>query len=393
MTEIYEILSDVGIKGLIDILIMSVIIYSGLVWFKRTKAIFVITGMFVLGAGYLIARELDLTLTVTVFQGFFAVFLIAVLVIFQEEIKQFFEFLARITNVPKLKRTGPTEIPRPEVDLLVNTISRFASERIGALVVLRGKDQIARHLDGGIPLDGEMSEELLSSLFDPHSDGHDGAVVIDSSKVSEFGTHLPLSKNLQKLGRGGTRHAAALGLSEVCDALCLVASEERGTIAVARNGELKQIGDLQELSSLINSFYREIVPVQELKPWKEFFRRNYREKIIAVAVTLLLWFVFVHESRLDFQTVAVPVRWTIAPGLIVRQVEPPDVQLTFSGPRREFLFLHPDEFSVTLNLLSTSPGIVVREISGSNVTYPEGLTFLGSEPGDVSVEIRTAGKR
>lgn len=393
MKEIYEILADVGIKGLIDILIMSVIIYSGLVWFKRTKAIFVITGMFVLGAGYLIARELDLTLTVTVFQGFFAVFLIAVLVIFQEEIKQFFEFLARITNVPKLKRTGPAEIPRPEVDVLVNTISRFASSRIGALIVLRGKDQIARHLDGGVPLDGEMSEELLSSLFDPHSDGHDGAVVIDANKVSEFGAHLPLSKNLQKLGRGGTRHAAALGLSEVSDAFCLVVSEERGTISLTRNGEVQQIGDLQELTSLINSFYREIVPTQELKPWKEFFRKNYREKIIAVAVTLLLWFVFVHESRLDFQTFTVPVTWTIAEGLTVKQVEPPEVQLTFSGPRREFLFLHPDDFSVTLNLLATSPGIVTREISGSNVTYPEGLTLQGSEPGEVFVEIRRAGKR
>ena len=74
---------------------MSIVIYSVLVWFKRTKAIFIITGMFILGAGYLVARELDLVLTVTLLQGFFAIFLIAILVIFQEEIKQFFEFLAR----------------------------------------------------------------------------------------------------------------------------------------------------------------------------------------------------------------------------------------------------------------------------------------------------------
>ncbi len=388
MNGILQIVNDVGLLGFVDILIMSIVIYSVLVWFKRTKTIFIITGMFILGAGYLVARELDLTLTVTVLQGFFAIFLIAILVIFQEEIKQFFEFLARITTKPAVRGRRLTEIPRSEIEILVNTLSDLASERIGALLVLCGKDPMVRHLNGGIYLNGEMSEHLLKSLFDPHSIGHDGAVVVQSNIVTQFSTHLPLSKNLGKVGKGGTRHAAALGLSEVCDALCMVVSEERGVISVARHGEIRQVNDIQELSSILESFYREIVPAQNRTPWKEFFKRNYREKLIAVSVTILLYFVFVHESRLDYETYTIPVGWTSPPpGLSVERVDPPAVSLTLVGPRREFFFVDERDFSITLDLHTADPGLVIRQITTTDVLVPEGLTLQGSKPEQVAFHI------
>jgi uncharacterized protein (TIGR00159 family) len=388
MNSLLQIVNDIGIAGFIDILIMSVVIYSLLVWFKRTKAIFVITGMFVLGAGYLIARELGLTLTVTMLQGFFAIFLIAVLVIFQEEIRQFFEFLAGITTRPHIKGRRFTEIPRAEIGILVTTLSDFASERIGALIVLRGKDPMVRHLNGGVDLNGELSEHLLKSLFDPHSLGHDGAVVIHANLVTQFCTHLPLSRNLGKVGKGGTRHAAALGITEVCDALCLVVSEERGTISVARHGEIKPVNDLQELTSILESFYREIVPAQHRTPWKEFFKRNYREKLVAVSVTILLYFVFVHESRLDFESYSVPVGWAPPPdGLTVERVTPPAVSLTLSGPRREFFFVDEGDFSITLDLHAAQAGVITRPITPGDITLPDGLTLQESTPSQVVLQI------
>ena len=388
MDEFLGSIKDIGISDIIDIVVMSVVIYSVLVWFKRTKAIFIVTGMFILGAGYLLARELGLTLMVTVFQGFFAIFLIAVVVIFQEEIKQFFEFLARITTSPGNKGKRLTEIPRSEIDILVSTLSDLASERIGALLVLRGKVPVARHLDGGVDLNGELSEELLKSLFDPHSIGHDGAVIIESNIVTEFAAHLPLSRNLHRVGKGGTRHAAALGLSEVSDALCLVVSEERGTISIARHGELTRINDIQELSSILESFYQEIVPPQNRTPWKEFFRRNYREKLIAVVVTFLVYFVFVHESRLDYETYRIPVQWTNLPaGLEVRAIDPAEVAITFSGPRREFFFVAGNDFAITLDLHAVSPGLITREIVPTEMIIPEGLTLQESKPRQVAVQI------
>ncbi len=388
MNSFIQIINDIGILGFVDITIMSIVIYSVLVWFKRTKAIFIITGMFILGAGYLVARELDLVLTVTLLQGFFAIFLIAILVIFQEEIKQFFEFLARVTTHPKVKGRRPTEIPRAEIEILVNTLSELASERIGALLVLCGRDPMVRHLNGGVDLNGELSEHLLKSLFDPHSIGHDGAVVLQSNIVTQFCTHLPLSRNLGKIGKGGTRHAAALGLAEVCDALCLVVSEERGIISVARHGEIRQVNDINELTSILESFFREIVPALHRTPWKEFFRRNYKEKLISVSVTILLYFVFVHESRLDYGSYTIPVTWTPPPpGLTVESVSPPAVSLTLVGARREFFFVDERDFSIVLDLHSAEPGPITKKITHADVVIPEGLTLQESKPDEVVIRV------
>jgi uncharacterized protein (TIGR00159 family) len=389
LTDILESIGQISFRDVLDILIMSVVVYSALVWFKRTKAAFVVIGMFILVAAYLLAREIHLPLTVALLQGFFAIFVIAVVVIFQEEIKQFFEFLARWTASAKHLRRQSLEIPIPELEILCATLPDFAASRTGALIVLVGNEPIMRHLEGGISLNGEFSEELLRSIFDPHSAGHDGALVLHGNRVTQFGVHLPLSKNHARVGKGGTRHAAALGLSELSDALCLVVSEERGTISAARNGLLSVVTDKQELASTLESFYQETVPQQERKPWKKFFRKNYREKAIAVFVTAVLWFVFVLQSRIDYRTFQVPVHWsTPHAGIVVERVEPQEVELTFSGPRRVFFFVDEGDIRLSLPIpVATTRGSYSRTISESSITFPDGLTFEGSEPPAVTVEV------
>ncbi len=151
-------------------------------------------------------------------------------------------------------------LSREEVEILVRTLTDLARDRIGALVAVRGNDMMVRHLEGGQECNGKLSEALLKSLFDAHSIGHDGAVVVKENRISQFSVQLPLSKNMKKLGNRGTRHAAALGLSELCDALCVVVSEERGTISVARNGELTEVSDPKQLAMILEGFYRDMNP-------------------------------------------------------------------------------------------------------------------------------------
>ena len=174
------------------------------------------------------------------------------------------------------------------METLARTLGDLARARTGALVVIRGKDAIARHLDGGEDVEGRLSEPLLKSIFDPHSIGHDGAVVIDGHLIDKLGCHLPLSKNLEKLPRSGTRHAAALGLSERSDALCLVVSEERGTISVARRGNLQVVATPADLLEVLAAFYDEIAPRAGTGFLKGFFRRNYREKAVSLALAVTL---------------------------------------------------------------------------------------------------------
>lgn len=387
--QILKILGEVGLSGLLDIAVMSVLIYSMLVWFKRTRAVFVVIGMFIVVGVYLLARQLDMTLTTTVFQGFFAIIIIAVVIIFQEEIKHFLEQLASHSVVGRLRMRRLLHVPRKEIEILVNTAKSLARDRIGALIVVRGKDPIVRHLDGGTNLGGEMSEAILRSIFDPQSPAHDGAVILFGDRIAQFSTYLPLSKNLRKLQKTGTRHAAALGLTELTDALCLVVSEERGTISVARKGDIHQVADPEQLSVILEQFYEEIIPSTESKPWIDFFKKNYKEKAIAIAATSLLWFFFVHEARIDHRTFVIPVRYAdLSPQLVVEKIEPPEIEVTFSGSRRSFYFLDEDRFTVSVKLLNVKQGLVKRTISRSNIEFPEVLSLENIQPNEVNIYLQ-----
>ncbi|OGR88134.1 MAG: hypothetical protein A3A86_03440, partial [Elusimicrobia bacterium RIFCSPLOWO2_01_FULL_60_11] len=292
----WDILREIGPSGLLDILFMSILIYLGLVLLKRTKAAFVLRGIFIVGIVYALARQFNLELTASVFRDFFAVILIAIIVIFQEELKHFFERIAAWSVLRDFRRKRVLHMARKESEILTRSLRDMAEERIGALIVLTGKDPIHRHLDGGTDLNGELSEEILKSIFDPHSMGHDGAVVIEQGHILQFSCHLPLSKDFKKLGKGGTRHAAALGMAELTDALTLIVSEERGTISAARNGDIEVIGDPEQLTLLIEQFLRETSPGPEARPWHDLMLKNFTEKVLAVAVTFALWFFIVHES-------------------------------------------------------------------------------------------------
>ena len=136
-------------------------------------------------------------------------------------------------------RRRPARTRTDGIATLAGALLRLARAHIGALVVVPGREPVERHLLGGIALDAAISEELLLSIFDPRSPGHDGAVLVQGDRLGRFAVLLPISEDHPHLGPGGTRHAAARGLAERCDALCVVVSEERGTVAVASAGELQ----------------------------------------------------------------------------------------------------------------------------------------------------------
>ena len=390
--DVIRIIESIGISGFLDILFMSVVIYSLLVWLKQTKAAFVAMGMFIFGVGYLLARQLDLSLTIIVFQGFFAIIVIAVVIIFQEEIKHFLEQLASRNLITKFRLRKVFGAPRKETELLVNVARNFSRDKIGAIIVICGNDPLVRHIEGGVSLKGEVSETLLGSIFAPTSPGHDGAVLVVGNQVASFSCYLPLSKNLKKLPKPGTRHAAALGLAERTDALCLVISEERGTISVARNGEMKIVKDPVELMSILEGFYKEITPSTDEKSWPSFFSRNYREKVIAVTATAVLWFFFVHEARTDFRTYIVPLKYENLPSqLVVDDADPPEVEVTYSGSRRSFYFISTKNFTVKVNLLGAKPGVLKRTITRSDVDAPDGLVIENIQPNQIVVHVKRAG--
>jgi len=387
-----HIFSEVGLAGVVDILVVALVVYVFLVALKRTqRSGLILAGIVIVAGIYLLAWKLDLLLTVTLLQGFFAVILVALVVIFQEDLRYFFERVGLWWVERRLPgyRSHADRLGRHEVEILTRTLGDLARERIGALIVLRGADAINRHLEGGEAVDARLSEPLLKSIFDPHSLGHDGAVTIEKDRIVKLGCHLPLSKNLSKLPRSGTRHAAALGLSECTDALCLVASEERGTISTARRGDIRLVPGTAELASLLEEFYAEVAPESRVRPWEGFIRKNSREKAIALALSAVLWIVVVHRSQETQQTFSVPVQWgLLRPDLTVASIRPEAVRVTFLAARKEFTFFRPQNIRLFLNLADAEPGCLVVQITTSDLSYPNMLYLDDIMPRQVILEIR-----
>ena len=377
---------NIGVADVIDILVVTVLLYTATAWLRETRAAFVIRGIFVLAAVYIVARYLDLQLTAWLFQGFFAIFLIIIVVIFQEELRQIFERIAVWSLATKPVRPLRSDA----VDILVSTLADLAKEKIGALVVVEGRDPIDRHIMGGIELSGKISEPLLKSIFDPHSPGHDGAVIIENDRISRFAAHLPLSNDFQQLANVGTRHSAALGLAELSDALCIAVSEERGTISVARNGRLRQVDNIQELSLLLRRFLQEKYPSSERRTFSlALVRENWVVKLVTFSLAVGLWYVLIPGSSTVEVTYKLPVQVQNIPAdYHVEEVMPTQVNATFTGPRRAFYFFDPSKLRVTVDLSTTETGRKVLRLTEQNVQHPQDLTLRELDPQTLRVSVR-----
>lgn len=386
-----SLIQEIGVTGLIDIALMSFVIYAVLVWFKRRRAAMVLFGILICALIYLVAHQFHLLLMSTLLQAFFAVILIALVVIFQEELKYFFEQLAVWSLNRKFRKRSTVLAPPKVVDTLVRTLVDLAQERIGALVVIPGKGSVVRHLAGGFDLNGEISEPLLKSIFDPHSVGHDGAVLLSQNNVVRFGCQLPLSKDFARMRRGGMRHAAALGLAERTDALCLVVSEETGKISVARDETITELGGAESagiLRKALEEFFAEVAPPQLNGFFRDFVLRNPREKVLALLITICVWYAVVHESRVIHKTFVLPVEYSQPTSeLYVESVDPQEVKVTFSGPRHAFQFLDPHDVRLLVRVYQYGEGNWAVPVSAENITAPKEAVLEEIDPGLIMVEI------
>jgi uncharacterized protein (TIGR00159 family) len=379
-------LQPITFGEMLDIAFVAVLVYTAIVWAQRTRAALVVRGILILGSIYTLARYLDLQMTAWIFQGFFAIFLIMIVVIFQEELRHFFERIAVWSWARK--RVAP--LGSGTADILVRTLADLGKEHVGALIVIRGNDPLERHITGGIPLDGKSSAPLIKSIFDPHSPGHDGAVIIESDRITRFAAHLPLSKDIRQLANVGTRHSAALGLAELSDALCIVVSEERGTISIARDGRLREIENLQQLGAAIEHFLQETFPSQEPRGVSlQFFRENWIAKAVAISLAVGLWYIFVPGSRPVEVTYKLPVSVVnVPPNLQVEAIEPPSVAATFSGPRRAFYLLDTKKIKLAIDVSMAEIGRRSFNISEQNIRYPKELTLQEISPSTLKLSVR-----
>jgi len=225
-------LSQLRWQDAADIILVAIIIYQVLLFLKGTQAIQVLAGMFLLFLVYLGAKRLELFTLEWLLDGIVKSFLLIVIILFQADIRRVLSRMGR-----KALATADSSEPLI-VEEICDAVENLATQRIGALIVLERQIGLSDYQEGAVKLDALVTKELLVSLFWPHNPTHDGAVIIQGDRVVAAGCLLPLSASTELDPTLGTRHRAAVGITEHSDALALVVSETFGQISLARGGKL-----------------------------------------------------------------------------------------------------------------------------------------------------------
>lgn len=242
----WPVLQAFRVRDAVDILIVAAVVYRVLVMFRGTRALQMLAGLGGLMVASFLARRLDLVSTTWILENFWSVWVLALVVLFQPELRRALAQIGRSPLFQGITRAGQ-EQQSHVIDDVVKAADSLAAKRIGALIVLERTTGLRNYAELGVPLDALVSADLLVSLFLPYSPLHDGAVFLRHTRVAAAGCFLPLSRNTQ-LGRAmGTRHRAALGLSEETDAAVLVVSEETGRISLAVGGQMETPLDREQL--------------------------------------------------------------------------------------------------------------------------------------------------
>ncbi|MBQ3425763.1 MAG: diadenylate cyclase CdaA [Clostridia bacterium] len=229
----------VHITDIIDILIVAVMIYYFMMMIRGTRAVQLVKGIGLVAAIYYSSYIFRLNTLNTIMRAVVNTAIVAVIVIFQPELRQLLEQMGRLKLVHFLG-FAPEEGMTDEavVANIATAASNMAKTKTGALIVIERGTRLGEYMHSGTRLDADVTSELLENIFVPNTPLHDGAVIIRGDKIINAGCVLPLTANSNLSSELGTRHRAALGLSEASDAVIVVVSEETGKISVAMNGSL-----------------------------------------------------------------------------------------------------------------------------------------------------------
>jgi len=239
------------ILDVLDILLVSVIVYRLLLFIKGTKAAQMLIGLGLLLGASLLSRYFELYTLDWLIQSFWAQAVIALIIVFQPEIRRALaqmgeaQFLQTFTSAEELK----------SLEEIVRATVALANRKMGALMVIERDTSLKDFVEIGTPLDAKVSKELLISIFHPASPIHDGAVVIKGNRVVAAGCFLPITLSPEVSKAMGTRHRAGLGLAEETDAVVIVVSEETGMISLAISGKLETNLDMARLRNVLTDLF------------------------------------------------------------------------------------------------------------------------------------------
>jgi diadenylate cyclase len=244
-----EVLNFLRWQDVIDILIVAYILYRILLMIRGTRTVQMMVGVFVIIGGYYVAQRLELYVISWAIRNLLAYLVFVILVIFHPELRRLLAQVGQNTFFRHFYGLEKSQV----IDEIVRATEWLSSRRIGALIVIERNIGLKNYVDSGVNIDGEVSKELLSSIFISGAPLHDGAVIVKGDRLMAAACFLPLtlSSNISK--ELGTRHRAAIGITEETDAVVVIASEETGSVSIAVRGEITRQLPSAELKRVLKS--------------------------------------------------------------------------------------------------------------------------------------------
>lgn len=257
----------------VEIIIISFLVYQVLVWIKNTKAWSLMKGVIVILLFVLVAAIFSMTTILWIAKNIFSVAVTAMVVVFQPELRKALEQLGRKNMLATLFQFDNTRVAGELFsDKTINEIIRASFEmgkaKTGALIVIEQNDPLIDYERTGIILDSVVSSQLLINIFEHNTPLHDGAVVIRENRIISATCYLPLSDNMELSKELGTRHRAGVGISEVTDSLTIIVSEETGRVSIALGGELYRNVDADFMREKLQLIQNKVVEEKKFRFWK-----------------------------------------------------------------------------------------------------------------------------
>lgn len=375
-------------QDVVDIALITFVFYRLYVWLQGSRALRILIALLALGVLYVLARWAGLFVTSWILQYLWAVILVIIVVVFQAEIRRVLERMSPL----RFFLGRPQALDQVVLEEVVRAAFDLAQKRIGALMVFKRQDMLEEHIKGGIPVDGRVSYEVLSSIFYPHSPAHDGAVLIQGGRIGSVGCVLPLSDNPALPQRYGTRHRAGIGITERCDAISLIVSEERGEVSLAVEGRIHRIENPEELKMRLASIF--VQTQQRVKgSWRIGLTKNLVPKLISLILVLILWGFIGGQPRAEIW-LTVPLEYRNMPtnmeivGDLASRVE-----VGIRGPRGLISNITSDQVKAHVDLSQALRGLNYVRLTEGNIRVPLGTEITKINPSSIRIRLENIKSR
>ena len=337
---------------------------------------------------FTIANLLDLEGVEWIFQNLSHVAVIALIVIFQPELRKLLE------KVVSLQKKNPGTSDDGIVQMVALSLWQLAEQNRGAIIVYPGKEPIQEKLSGGHRLAAEPSQPLIMSIFDPNSPGHDGAMIIEENRLTNFGVRLPMSQTSRLPEDYGTRHHAAMGLAEQTDALVLVVSEERGVVSSFHNGTMQPMESMEDIVTVIkNHTAKENFLDIERLGLRD--RHTFVPILASLLIAAIFWTTLITVNRqVVAKSLTLPLEYSNpAEGLLLVGDKAETVRVQLAGPKSEIDSFVASQPTVKVDLSNMVEGKQTILLTGENLGLPARLSFVDSKPAQIVVTLAIMIKR